>query len=232
MKTLFLIPARAGSKGVPRKNVRLLNAKPLIAYTLEAAIGVSPKNDICVSSDDMEVIEIAKSYGLDVPFVRPAHLASDHAAMHDVMLHTLTFYKTQLAQTYDALVLLQPTSPFRSAEHIREAMLLFEPGVEMVVSVCHTRANPYYVLYEENNHGWLEPSKKGNFTRRQDCPAVWELNGAIYVISVNDLLTKTPGSFTHIRKYTMNQLHSLDIDNETDWMIAECLMGKGKSENL
>jgi N-acylneuraminate cytidylyltransferase len=137
-----------------------------------------------------------------------------------VLLHAIDFYR-QSGNTPDVLVLLQPTSPFRTEKHIEEAMQLFSKDVDMVVSVKETKSNPYYVLFEENEAGFLKKSKEGNFTRRQDCPRVWEYNGAIYVINVATLLEKTFSQFEKVVKYEMGERESHDIDDMMDWKIAE-----------
>lgn len=223
---LVVVPARGGSKGIPRKNVKLLADKPLIAYAIEETKEALPEAYILVSSDDDEIIEVAKQWGADVPFVRPAHLASDTASTYDVLIHAMDWYEGQFGKV-DVLVLIQPTSPFRKAIHIREAVDLYEEGLDMVVSVKETDANPYYVLFEENSMGYLAPSKEANFTRRQDCPIVYEYNGAVYVINPEAL--RKAGSMRDlqkIKKYMMSGADSLDLDTKLDWEIAEFLMQK------
>lgn len=220
MKSLIVIPARGGSKGVPGKNIRLLNGKPLIQYTVEEARKVFDDSLICVSTDSLEIKQVVESIGLQVPFLRPAHLATDSAGTYEVLLHALEFY-AGIGYNPDLLVLLQPTSPFRSAEQITNAIVTFDMECEMVVSVKETKANPYYILREENTSGWLEQSKQGNFTRRQDCPKVYEINGAIYVINVQALKKMALHQMTKVRKYEMDEWSSHDIDTSLDWLIAE-----------
>lgn len=225
MKPLVIIPARGGSKGVPRKNIKLLGKKPLIQYTIEAARRVFSDTVICVSTDDQEIKEVVESLGLHVPFLRPAELASDTAGTQEVLLHALEFYKKRGYQA-DTVILLQPTSPFRTDIHIKEALALFDSSCDMLVSVKETKANPYYVLKEENEEGWLIKSKQGNFTRRQDCPKVFELNGAIYMIHVNSLKSKPIQDFEKVRKFEMNEWSSLDIDDLMDFAIAEYILSQ------
>ncbi|HEU4609738.1 MAG TPA: acylneuraminate cytidylyltransferase family protein [Chitinophagaceae bacterium] len=226
MNILFLIPARGGSKGIPGKNIKPLAGRPLIYYTIDAARGVAADPDICVSTDDPEIRQKVEAYGLKVPFLRPAHLAKDTSGTYDVCLHALEFYEQQ-GRFYDLLVLLQPTSPFRTAEHIKAALALYKPGIEMVVSVKETASNPYYVLYEENEQGYLAMSKPGNYARRQDCPKVWEYNGAVYVINVSALKQKPWTKFTNIKKYEMDELVSVDIDTPIDWLWTEFIINQG-----
>ncbi len=219
MKPLVVIPARGGSKGVPRKNIKLLHGKPLIQYTIEAARGVFTDSQICVSTDDQEIKTVVECMGLSVPFLRPEHLASDTAGTYEVLLHALEFYENK-GYYADTLILLQATSPFRTAQHLQEALALYDTSCEMVVSVKETKSNPYYVLREENEQGWLVISKEGNFIRRQDCPKVYELNGAIYIINIDVLKSKSLQDFTKVRKYEMDEMSSHDIDGELDWLVA------------
>lgn len=224
MRFLFLIPARGGSKGIPRKNIKKLGGKPLLYYTLESAVQVADEKDICVSTDDDEIIEKVKEFGINVPFKRPEKIAGDTASQFDVIKHAVNYYEEK-GENYDAVVLLQPTSPFRLATHIEETLSLFKPGIDMIASVKKTKANPYYVLFEEDANGFLQKVKGGNYKRRQDCPDIWELNGAIYIISISSLEKyNSLSDFTKIGKYEMDNLCSVDIDTELDWKFAEFLI--------
>ena len=186
MKTLYLIPARAGSKGIPGKNHKPLGGKPLILYSLELARELSADEHICISSDDETIGKIVKAEGYELPFARPAHLASDTAGSYEVMLHALDFYASR-GINYDQLVLLQPTSPFRTKKHLQEALALYTPDLDIVVSVKISHANPYFILMEEDKDGWLQLSKPAIYARRQDAPDAYELNGAIYIINTSSL---------------------------------------------
>jgi len=221
---LIIIPARGGSKGVPGKNIKLLNQKPLIHYTIEAARKVFEDQYIYVSTDSTEVKSISEQTGLTVPFLRPEHLATDTANTRDVLLHALEQFTLINKQEPDVIILLQPTSPFRNESHIKEALAQYNSNLDMVVSVKETNSNPYYVLFEEDSKGFLAKSKKGNFTRRQDCPKVWEYNGAIYLINPNSIQKYSIGDFNKVIKYEMDEWSSHDIDNVLDWKIAEALI--------
>ncbi len=223
MKSLIIIPARGGSKGIPRKNIKLLDGKPLIQYTIEAAREVLGDEFICVSTDDEEIKTTVENIGLSLPFLRPKELATDTSSSEDVLKHAIQFYKG-LGKKFDKIILLQPTSPFRTGNQIKEALSIYSNDLDMVVSVKETKSNPYYVLCEEDEEGWLVKSKNGAFTRRQDCPIVYELNGAIYIINVNSLETKGMNNFNRTLKYVMDQKSSLDIDEEIDWLMAELLI--------
>jgi N-acylneuraminate cytidylyltransferase len=229
MKPLVVIPARGGSKGLPGKNIKPLLGKPLIHYTIEAARQVFEDSQIMVSTDDESIKETVEQLGLKVPFIRPSELATDNSTSFEVLMHAIQYAETN--QYYpDTLILLQPTSPLRNNIHIKEALQLFQKEVEMVVSVKETTSNPYYVLFEENENGFLDKSKMGNFTRRQDCPKVWEYNGAIYIINVQSLKNDGHLNFEKVMKYEMKKEHSVDIDTEMDWMIAEYFLNK-QNEN-
>ena len=225
MKPLIVIPARGGSKGVPGKNKKLLNGKPLIHYTIEAALALFDKNLICISTDDLEIKKCAEDAGIDVPFLRPEELATDASGTREVLIHAVEFYEST-GYYPDTVVLLQPTSPFRTSENIKEAMSLYNYNFDMVVSVKETKANPYYILFEEDSNGYLVNSKKGNFIRRQDCPKVWEYNGAIYIINISSLKEKPIVDFDRKIKYEMDEISSHDIDTILDWHMAETILNK------
>lgn len=224
MKILYLIPARGGSKGIPHKNIKLLNGKPLIQYSIEVARKLASDEDICVSTDDKEIIKVVESLGLKVPFVRPAEYATDTATSNDVILHALKFYEG-LGIHYDVVVLLQPTSPLRTVEHVKEAISLYTADIDMVVSVKASSAA--YVMCKEGTSGYLEPVVNIGITRRQDMPAFYEYNGAVYVINVAALKEKGLGGFNKEKKYLMNEVSSWDIDTMVDWNIIENFMTKG-----
>ena len=220
---LFLVPARGGSKGIPKKNIKELNGKPLIYYTLDAIKDIVPIGNICVSTDDNVIKEKVEAYGIEVPFLRPNEFATDTSTSLEVIEHALNFYK-QKGMQFKGLVLLQPTSPFRNSRHVVEALGLFNNNTDLIVSVKITSSNPYFVLFEENQNGFLELSKKGNFNRRQDCPIVYERNGAIYIYNLNGAYQFPERQV----KYIMDEISSIDIDNEFDWMLAEYILSKKK----
>ena len=225
MNPLVIIPARGGSKGIPYKNIKPLNGKPLICYSIDVAREFTYEDNICVSTDDDKIISVVERYGLNVPFKRPSELASDTASSNDVLLHALNFYEQQ-GRAIDVIVLLQPTSPFRKVGFLKEAIALFDPSIDMVVSVKESHANPYYNCFEENSNGYLTISKSTDhpITRRQDATKVWEYNGSIYVINPTSLKEKGMQHFTAIRKYPMPDNYSIDIDTPFDWKIAELFL--------
>lgn len=227
MRTLVIIPARGGSKGIPRKNIKPFVGKPLIYYTIDCARAICPDEDICVSTDDAEIISVVEQYGLKVPFVRPAELATDTAGTYEVLLHALDFYEKR-GTHYDVVVLLQNTSPFRTPQHLIEALSLYREDVDMVVSVKECDANPYYCVFEENQEGFLHICKgDGNIFRRQDAPKVYEYNGALYVMNAEVLKTTHMHKMQKRVKYVMDHFSSFDLDTMWDWKMAEMI----KKEN-
>jgi len=224
MKVLCIIPARRDSKGIPGKNWKLLNNVPLVGYSIEVAKQSTAIDEICISTNSEKVIEIATNkYQLNVPFTRPEELSLDTTSSHDVLIHAVEYYESQ-GKTYDAILLLQPTSPFRKVEFINECIELFKKSdCDMVVSVCETPLNPYYNLYNETD-GFIHRSIPSNFTRRQDCPKTYLVNGSIYVISVNSLKKQQLHEMKKVVKYEMSEEFSLDLDTLNDWEKAETIL--------
>lgn len=224
MKILVVIPARGGSKGIPHKNIKPLNGKPLIYYSIDVARQFTADEDICVTTDDDEIIKVVEDYGLKVPFKRPDYLATDTCGSNEVIQHAWKFFEDKGIH-YDAVLLLQPTSPFRKVEFLKEAIALYDDTIDMVTSVKNAPCNPYYDGFEENEEGLLIISKgNGTIERRQDAPKVWQLNGSIYVINPKSLMDKGLAHFTRIRKYAISDIYSVDIDNMFDWKIAELIL--------
>lgn len=231
---LYVVTARAGSKGLPGKNTKLLAGKPLIQYTFDCIKGVLGTNlqDVCISTDDMNIIRMAQNQGFDVPFVRPEVLSTDTASSRDVLIHAIDYFSSYKQKQYNTVVLLQPTSPFRRPEHISEALAIFfnyesrKMSIDMVVSVRGSKGNPYFNLFEEEN-GYLTLSKTSSFTRRQDLPKVWEFNGAVYVIDIQSLREiSSLSSMQAIVPYEMSVLDSIDIDTSLDFEIANIIFRK------
>ncbi|MBP1539321.1 MAG: acylneuraminate cytidylyltransferase family protein [Prevotella sp.] len=226
MKSLIVIPARGGSKGIPHKNIKPLNGLPLICYSIYVARQFTDDENICVTTDDDEIIKVVENYGLNVPFKRPYYLATDTCGSNEVIQHAYQFYEKQ-GRHFDAIVLLQPTSPFRKVEFLQEACELYDESIDMVTSVKLSSCNPYYDGFEEDAEGFLKISKgDGTIERRQDAPSVWQQNGSIYVINPKSLMEKGMSHFTRIRKYAMSELYSIDIDNPFDWKVAELLINE------
>ncbi|SHG22905.1 acylneuraminate cytidylyltransferase family protein [Dysgonomonas macrotermitis] len=220
-KTLVVIPARGGSKGIPYKNIKKLGGKPLIYYSIGVARLLFSDDDICVSTDDTKIISAVENYGLPVPFVRPDILATDTATTQDVLLHAVDFYRSK-GKEYDRILLLQPTSPLRTEEDIKSAMSLYDDSIDMVVSVKESHAA--VVLCEDNDEGFLESIFNKGTLRRQEIKKYYEYNGSIYLINVESLLTKGLSSFDKKRKYVMPTERSIDIDTLFDWFTVEYIL--------
>lgn len=220
---LFIIPARGGSKGVPKKNIKLFLGKPLIYYSVEYARLFVPDENICLSTDDLSIIELVNEINLKAQFVRPLNLASDTADTFSVLVHAYNYFKKSFNKEYKGIILLQPTSPLRVEKHLLEAINLFTENTEMVVSVCEAKSSPYFTIFEEDGGGFLQICKGDNsYSRRQDAPTTYEYNGSIYIINSNVLDQKK--SFKEITKkvkYKMSDYYSIDIDTEDDWDYAE-----------
>jgi CMP-N,N'-diacetyllegionaminic acid synthase len=221
--TLFIIPARGGSKGIPCKNIKLLGTKPLIYYSIDYARNFASDENICVTSDNDVIINKVEQYGLKVPFKRPDELATDTAGTYEVILHAINYYES-VGKFFSKVILLQPTSPIREIKHLSDALSLYNDDLEMVVSVTESDANPYYNLFEEGESGYLKKSKESNFVRRQDCPKVFKYNGSIYIINTKALKTNSINCFTKIKKCIMENKYSIDLDTEFDWKMTEFIL--------
>lgn len=225
-KILAVIPARGGSKGLPGKNVKMLCDKPLIGWTIDAARGVLEDEDICVSTDYPSIVNVVRNYGLEVPFLRPDYLGSDTSGTREVLIHALDFYKKEKGKEYDTVLVLQPTSPLRNATHVQEALALYTPDVDMVVSV--KRSHAATVMVHENETGFLDFTLNTRAARRQEMPDYYEYNGAIYVINVHSLYASDSLNFEKKRKYLMDEVCSVDIDNQFDFDLVNLIMKKNE----
>lgn len=223
--TLYIIPARGGSKGIPRKNIKPLAGVPLILYSINVARKLSNDKHIFLSTDDEEIAQIARMAGLDVPYMRPAHLATDAAGSREVIIDAMDA-ADMMDIGYNRVVLLQPTSPMRTADDVQQCLNLYRDDIDMVVSVVEASCNPYYNCFEcDQTTGFLKISKgDGKITRRQEAPHAWEYNGAVYVINPKSIRAKTFGEMTRKIPCEMPRERSIDLDTPTDWAIAEILM--------
>lgn len=229
MTPLFIIPARGGSRGIPRKNVRPLCGRPLIAYSIDVALEVRKLlgGYILVSTDDCEIADAARAEGLTVDYMRPAILGGDSVGSREVMLDAMEWAKSQ-GIVFDTVILLQPTSPLRISADVLDAVAVYrshEP--DMVVSVCESEDNPYYNLFEPDADGNLQVCKgSGLYTRRQDVPKVYRYNGAVYVINAESLRRMPMGAFPRRMPSLMPASRSLDLDTEDDWLMLEAFMSR------
>jgi len=220
---LVVIPARKGSKGIKGKNTKILGDKPLIQHTINFAKEFFNPNQICVTTDDENVIEITKNCNVPVKFKRPDDLSGDKAGMREVLLHAINNYPEDKNQ-FKRLLLLQPTSPFRKKEHLIGLFENWEKNIDLVVTTTESKANPYFTLYEENKQGLIEISKKSTFKTRQEIPQVFAFNGSMYLMTF-DAIKNTPISeFKAIKNYNMPSIYSVDLDVELDWVLAEHIL--------
>lgn len=219
--TLFVIPARGGSKGLPGKNIKELCGKPLIAYSIDVAREFVDDKHICVSTDSEEIKKVVELYGLSVPFLRPDYLATDIATTNDVLVHAVNFFKEQGVE-YKKLVLLQPTSPLRTSKDVEGTLELYRDDIDMVVSVMKSHAPA--VLCTENDEGFVQLLYNKKATGRQQLQEMYEFNGAVYVINVQALLDKGLTCFTRRVKYIMSKKNSVDIDDIYDFKLVETIL--------
>lgn len=222
-RILALIPARGGSKGIPHKNIAPLAGKPLIQYSIDAALQSKYIDYVFVSTDDAEIADIAKKNGSKVPFLRPKELASDTAKTIDAVLHAIETLR-EAGETFDSLVLLQPTSPLRTAEDIDGAIERFYAcGRKAVVSVSEVSDHPILIrTIEQTDDGErLKPLLQVSSTvRRQDMPPYYRVNGSIYINPIEGINRDTSFNDNPI-PFVMEKDHSIDIDEPIDLLIAE-----------
>jgi len=220
---LALITARGGSKGIPKKNIVDLGGKPLIAWTIEAAQQSQYIDRLVLTSDDSEIIRVAKQFGCEVPFVRPAELALDTTPSMDVILHALDSLDTQ----YDYLLLLQPTSPFRRTQHINEAVeFLLKTEANSIVSISPVKKSPELIFYVAEN-GALKPVVESTHTtRRQDSKPAFEYNGAIYLTHIPYLKKVRSYKTPETRGIELSNFINLDIDEPKDLAYARYIVEK------
>jgi len=225
---IVIIPARGGSKEIPKKNIRNFCCKPLITWTIEQAQNCKFFDKLIVSTDDNQIAKISKDYGAEVPFLRPKELATDNSSTIDTIIHTINFMENQSYHP-EVVVLLQPTSPLRTSEDIETALRLFidhKKNCSSVISVTEYDHSPYWSLKIENEY--LKPNFGEKFLkmRRQDLPQLYMPNGSIYISSTEDL-RKFNGFFgDKIIPYIMPKERSVDIDTTLDFKLAELLLGE------
>jgi CMP-N,N'-diacetyllegionaminic acid synthase len=224
---LAIITARAGSKRLLNKNSLDLAGKPLIAWTIDAAKKTKYISEVVVSTDSLEIKKTAEEFRATVPFIRPEHLSNDTASSFDVVEHCIEFYQTQLNQSFDYIILLQPTSPLRTSADIENAIqLLNEKNADAVVSVCETEHSPLWSNTIDTTlslEHFLRDEVKNK--RSQDLPTYYRLNGAIYICKTEELLKqKTFFLKQKCFAYIMDKENSVDIDTALDFKMAEFLI--------
>ncbi len=236
MRTLYLIPARGGSKGLPGKNIRPLLGKPLIAWTIEIALKAAERSPgrVVVSTDDEAIAQVAKSCGAEVPFMRPAELASDAALSMDVVLHALNWFADH-GEQFDLVCMLEATSPQRDVNDVIGAidMLLATQQAESIVGVCRSESgHPVFLAHKRQDH-LISPYQGDTFQflRRQEIDDVYFFEGSMYIARTSTLAQRK--SFYHDRTlgYEMPKWKSFEVDDLTDFLVIEQLM-KARQQGL
>lgn len=226
MSTLAIVPARGGSKGIPGKNIAPLGGKPLIRYTLDVAFQVDRIDRVLVSTDDMDIANVAREAGCDIPFLRPASMAGDHARTADAVLHAINELQSRFGERYETVVLLQPTSPFRSVTDLEKAIDLFDSLDHGSVVSVELIDEPHPYKMKVMVGGCLRPLMEGTDSSipRQELPPVYGLNGAIYISRVSDL--NASGSFFSepCLPLIMPWERSVNINGPRDMILAQAVL--------
>ena len=225
---LGVITARGGSKSLPRKNLLPLLGKPLLAYTCESAMESRRLDRVIISTDDQEIADVARRWGVEVPFMRPPELAQDDTPHLPVLQHAVRWMVEREGYRPDAVMVLQPTSPLRRAEHIDGAIEVMErTGADTVVSVVEVphRFNPVSLM-KMTPDGRLEPYLEGPMVlRRQDKPVVYARNGpVVLLVSYRTLMEEGSLYGRHVRPYLMSELDSFDVDTQEDLFLIESVL--------
>lgn len=231
MKVLGIIPARGGSKGVARKNIKLLCGKPLLAYTAESALAASALSKVILSTEDEEIAMIGRELGLCVPFMRPAELAQDSTPTMPVVLHAIEALENQ-GESFDAVCLLQPTNPLRRPEHIDACIeLLEQTNSDSVVSVLPVpdTFNPMWTFWKnEDGTIKLTSGEKEPTVRRQELPKAFYRDGSVYVTRSSVLRDQGSLYGRKIQSFEMEAKFAVNIDTPSDWEVAERMIGRNK----
>ena len=223
---LGLIPARGGSKGVKDKNIRLLLGKPLISYAIECGLSCSSIEHLVVSTDSVQIADIAKEHGAEVPFMRPDELALDNSPMMPVLKHALKACEELYSRKVEAVVLLDATSPLTTPDDVGNAIKLYKSrDCDAVISAVPAKRNPYFnMVVMEDSYARLVIEPEIEMTRRQDCPHVYDLNNAIWIFSRNTILEMKSRLPKKSVLFVMDEGRSVDVDSEIDFKVLEILM--------
>ncbi|MCK5039247.1 MAG: acylneuraminate cytidylyltransferase family protein [Thermoplasmata archaeon] len=232
---LAIIPARGGSKSIPGKNIKDLGGKPLISYTIQEALGSKYIDRVIVSTDDQNIANVANEYGAETPFIRPKNIAEDTSTSLSVILHTLKFLIEKHNYSPDIVVFLQPTSPFRTSLHI-------DSGIEKildcdaVIGVAEVKHHPYFMMQQED--GLLSPflDLTNRSLRRQDVPPLYYINASLFITKIdyyNNLKETDPVCpifAGEVKGVFMDEISSIDINDDHDLLIAECIISSNLLE--
>lgn len=231
MRVLGIIPARGGSKGVPRKNIRPLCGKPLLAYSIESAAKAKLLTRTILSTEDPEIAEVGRQLGVDVPFLRPSELAEDASPTFDVVRHAMATLENE-GDRYDAVCILQPTNPLRRCEDIDNCIVvLASTGADSVISVLPVPKtyNPHWVYWKSGDGKMvLAAGENEPITRRQDLPPAFHRDGSVYVTRRSVLLERGSLYGLDTRGYEVDPDYSVNIDTLDDWKYAESLLARPK----
>ncbi|MCM1261968.1 MAG: acylneuraminate cytidylyltransferase family protein [Butyrivibrio sp.] len=225
MRNLAVIPARSGSKGLKDKNIKELLGKPLMAYTIEAAIESGLYDTVHVSTDTDKYAQIAMEYGADVPFLRKKELSTDAASTWDVVRFVIQEYE-EMGKRFDVVTVLQPTSPLRTKEDIIDAYSFFEEKkANMISSVCEMEHSPLWsnTLPDDLSMEYFEDEETA-YIPRQKLPVYYRENGAVYILKVDYLMNNTALYKNRCFAYIMEKEHSVDIDEEIDFLFAQIIL--------
>lgn len=224
---LGVIPARGGSKGIKNKNLRAVLNKPLISYTIKDALSYKKIYQTIVTTDSLEIAEVAKKYGAEVPFIRPKRLAKDNTSMIEVLKHALMKCEQIYSLRINGIVLFDPTSPVRKKENINKMIDIFsERKPDLVVAVTKSRRNPYFNMVKINKNGYAQLVSKGNFVRRQDAPPIHDITNDCWIFSRQSILRNWRIPRKTIA-YETDGLY-IDIDEEDDLKFFECFLKSRK----
>ncbi|TVZ25594.1 N-acylneuraminate cytidylyltransferase/CMP-N,N'-diacetyllegionaminic acid synthase [Gillisia sp. Hel_I_86] len=229
MKVLGIIPARGGSKGIPKKNIKLLGGIPLLEYTAKSALASKLLSRVILSSNDNEIIEVAKKIGLDVPFIRPENLSQDDTPSLSAIKHALAFFEAK-NEKFDAICLLQVTTPFREEGLIDKSIQKFESeNLECLISVREvpTDFNPHWIFEADaNNHLKIATGEDKIISRRQDLPKAFHRDGAIYITKTDVILNQDSLYGNSIGYIESKNNFYVNIDTQKDWNLAEDIIKK------
>lgn len=231
MKILGIIPARGGSKGIPKKNIKLLGGIPLLEYTAKSALASKFLSRVILSSDDSEIIEVAKNLGIEVPFIRPENLSQDDTPSLSVIKHAIEFFETK-NEFFDAICLLQVTSPFREEDLIDRSIQKFESeDLDSMISVREvpTDFNPHWIFEKDaNGHLKIATGEEKIISRRQELPKAYHRDGAIYITKA-DVILKQNSLYGSSIGYIESKIELyVNIDTPNDWQVAEEIIKKSQ----
>ena len=235
MKYIALVCARGGSKGVPKKNIRLLGGRPLIGWSIQAAKSVERISKLIISTDSEEIALVAREEGALVPFMRPDELAQDNSSEWLVWRHALEYLKENGDEDIDGLVVIPPTAPLRSVQDIENCLNEFEKGnVDVVITVSDAHRSPFFNMIKNNEDGFssLAISPTETIIRRQDAPEVFDMTTVAYIVRP-EFLIQHAGLFEgNVRSVHIPLERALDIDTMVDFKIAECLISDEQRKKI